>query len=63
MEKKGWKTAHRSGGSAVYGLGFVGSVVYFLQQATTAWEGVIGLLKSLVWPAILIYKLLEFLKV
>lgn len=51
------------GGSFVWVLGFFGALVYFLQQATTIWAGVIGLLKSFVWPAILIYKLLEFLKI
>jgi hypothetical protein len=49
-----------SGG--VYGVAFVGAVVYYLQHATTFGEGVLGFLKALVWPAMLIYKLLEFLK-
>jgi hypothetical protein len=63
MGKKEWKKVRHEGGGAVYGLGFVGALVYFLQQATTLWEGMIGLLKSLFWPAVLIYKLLEFLKI
>ncbi len=63
MKKKEWKNVHNQGGGAVYGLGFVGAIVYFLQQATTIWEGILGLLKSLVWPAVLVYKLLEFLKI
>jgi hypothetical protein len=48
-------------GCAFYGLGFIGAVVYFLQQATTFWEGVVGFAKGLVWPAILLYKLFELL--
>ncbi len=48
--------------SAVYGLGFVGALIYFIQHATGFWIGVLGILKAMVWPAILIYKLLEFLK-
>jgi hypothetical protein len=48
--------------SAVYGLGFIGAVVYYLQHATTFWVGVLGFFKALIWPAMLIYKLLEFLK-
>jgi hypothetical protein len=48
--------------SAVYAMAFVGSLVYFIQHATTFWGGVLGLLKAIVWPAILVYKLLEFLK-
>jgi hypothetical protein len=48
--------------SVVYGLGFIGAAVYFIQHAPTFWMGVLGFLKALVWPALLIYKLLEFLK-
>jgi hypothetical protein len=47
---------------AVYGLGFAGAVVYFLQHAATFWIGVLGILKAIVWPALVIYKALEFLK-
>jgi len=56
---------HRHGGAggAVYGLGFIGALIYFLQHATSFGEGVIGILKALVWPAVLIYKVLELLKI
>lgn len=47
---------------AFYGLGFIGAVVYFIQHASSFGEGAIGFLKALVWPAFLIYKLLELLK-
>jgi hypothetical protein len=49
--------------SGIYGLAFIGAAIYFIQHATTFWEGVVGILKALVWPAVLIYKCLEFLKV
>jgi hypothetical protein len=49
--------------AAVYGLGFVGAAIYFVQQATTLWEGILGVLKAIIWPAMLVYKLLEFFKV
>lgn len=49
-------------GGGVYGLAFIGAVVYFIQHSDTFWMGVLGFLKALVWPAILVYKLLEFLK-
>jgi hypothetical protein len=45
----------------VYCMGFIGAAVYFIQQATTFWTGLGGLLKPLVWPALVIYKLLGFL--
>ncbi len=47
---------------AVYGLGFVGAAVYFTQHATNFGSVLIGLLKALVWPALLIYKVLELLR-
>lgn len=48
--------------SAVYGLGFIGALVYYLQHATTLWMGLLGILKAMVWPAMIVYKWLEFLK-
>jgi hypothetical protein len=48
--------------NAGYGLGFIGALIYFIQHATTFWMGVVGFLKAIVWPAFLVYKLLEFLK-
>lgn len=46
---------------SVYGLGVIGALVYFIGHAATFWEGVLGFLKALVWPALLVYKLLEHL--
>lgn len=48
--------------SGVYGLAFIGALVYYIQHATSFGMGVIGFLKALVWPAFLVYKLLELLK-
>lgn len=53
---------HRSVGGGIYGLGFLGSVIYFIQHAGTFWDGVFGFFKALVWPAIVAYKILEFFK-
>ena len=47
--------------SAVYGLGLIGAWAFYLSRATSVREGVMGVLKGFVWPAILVYKLLEFL--
>lgn len=49
-------------GGAVYGIGLIGALVYFIQHATSFGLGVLGVLKALVWPAFLVYKLLEFFK-
>ena len=48
--------------SGLYGLAFLGAVIYYFRHATNFWEGVLGFLKALVWPAVLIYRLFEFLK-
>ncbi len=47
-------------GGAVYGLGFIGAVIYYISTATGFWSGVLGFLKALVWPAFLINSLLKF---
>lgn len=47
------------GGGAVYGLGLIGALVYYLQQADGFWSVVLGILRSLVWPAFLVYQLLK----
>ena len=49
------------GGDAVYGLGLVGAVVYFFQTSPTLGEKLFGLLKALVWPALLVHKALELI--
>jgi hypothetical protein len=49
-----------AGGSAVYGLGLIGALIYYIQQADGFWLGVLGVLKALVWPAFLVYHLLKF---
>jgi len=47
--------------SGVYGLAFVGALIFYIQQASSFWLGVLGILKAIVWPAILVYELLKFL--
>ena len=47
---------------AFYGLGFVGALVYFIQHATSFQDGLFGILKAIVWPALAAYKFLEFFK-
>ena len=54
------KYVNKGGGTGfAYFLGMIGSAVFYLQQATTFGDGVIGLLKALVWPAFLVYHLLH----
>ncbi|OGM76293.1 hypothetical protein A2394_00865 [Candidatus Woesebacteria bacterium RIFOXYB1_FULL_42_36] len=61
MRKGGWKNM-RGSSEAVYGLGFIGALIYFIQNAHSFGEGLLGILKAIVWPALVVYKLLGFLK-
>jgi hypothetical protein len=54
---------HGGGSDSVYGLGFIGALVYFIGQAKDFREGVIGFFKAIVWPAILVYEIFKLLKV
>lgn len=49
------------GTSCIYFLAFVGAAVYYIQLANTFWAGVLGVLKALVWPAMVVYELMGFL--
>ncbi len=50
---------HKQGGNAVYGLGFIGALIYFIGHATSFWLGALGIIKAMVWPALVVYKVLE----
>lgn len=58
-EKCESKISHNSSVNCVYGLGMFGAAFYFLSHATGFVSGVLGVLKSIVWPAILVYEILE----
>jgi hypothetical protein len=64
-DRKNWfkhnkedRMKYRRHGCGIYFLGFVGAAVYYIQSSTTFWQGVVGLLKALFWPAFLVYQLL-----
>lgn len=46
---------------AVYGLGLIGAMIYYISTATGFWVGVLGFLKAFVWPAFLVYEALRAL--
>ncbi|MBS3073474.1 hypothetical protein J4465_01610 [Candidatus Pacearchaeota archaeon] len=52
---------HHKAGGCIYGLGFIGAVIYNISTATGFWMGVLGFLKALVWPAYLVYGLMKFI--
>ena len=47
--------APAGGGGAVYGLGIIGSLIWFWQQASGFGEHIVAILKAFVWPAFLVY--------
>jgi hypothetical protein len=47
---------------AAYFMGLIAAAIYYIQNAVSFGTGVLGFLKALVWPAFLVYNLLEFLK-
>lgn len=50
-----------AGGGAVYGLGIIGALIYYVQHATSFALVLLGIIKAVFWPAFVVYKLLEFL--
>lgn len=47
--------------NAVYGVGLIGAVIYYISTATGFWVGLLGVLKALVWPAFLVFEALKSL--
>ena len=47
------------GADVLFGIGMIGAWVYYFKRATTTQERIRAFLKGLVWPAFLVYGLLE----
>ena len=45
-----------------YGLTVIGAIVYYVKLSVGFWGGVVGFLKGCVWPAFVVYKVLELLQ-
>ena len=56
-----WKNDCCSSSSAVYWLGFIGAAIYNISVSTGFWVGVWGVIKALVWPAFVIYTVMQHL--
>jgi hypothetical protein len=50
-----------AGAGAVYGLGFIGAIVYYIASATGFWDGAYGVFQALVWPAYFVYDVLHYI--
>ena len=55
------KIKNGNAGGAIYGFGFIGAAIYFISAASSFWGGVLGFIKAVIWPAILVYKAFVFL--
>ena len=51
-----------AGGGAVYGLGVIGALVYFIQSANSFFDGLYGVFQALVWPAYVVWGLAKTLR-
>ena len=57
------KVINNTSGGALYGIGIIGALIYYLQHATTLLAGIIGIIKAVFWPAVVVYEVLKMLKV
>lgn len=48
-------------GGCTYFLVAIGAAVYYISNSTGFWNGVLGVLKALIWPAFLMFELLKYL--
>lgn len=53
---------HNAGSGAIYGMGFLGALVYFISHATSFVDGLIGIFYAIFWPGVILFKVLELLK-
>jgi hypothetical protein len=50
-----------AGGGAIYGIGIFGALIYFWQHAASFGAVILGLVKAIFWPALIVYKAFELL--
>jgi hypothetical protein len=55
------RSAPPAGGGAVYGLGMIGALAYFLGSAQSGPDYVLAVGKAIVWPALLVYRAFKVL--
>ncbi len=60
-EKQARRGPAGTGGGAVYGLGLIGALIYYIGTADGFWIGVLGVLKAIIWPVFVVHDLLGFL--
>lgn len=58
---RSWIKINNHSSNAIYGLGVIGSAIYYIVHATSLSMGIIGIIKAIFWPAVIIYKVMEML--
>ena len=48
------KTVNYNVNNSLYSIGGLGALIYFIQHATTFWEGVLGEVKASFWPGVIV---------
>lgn len=61
MKDKYKNSGGAASSDAVYGMGLIGALVFYIQAASGFWAVILAILKSLVWPAFVVYDLLKFI--
>lgn len=59
-ERRSRRVSCKPRGGCGYFLGFLGAVVYYISTATGFWNGALGVIKAILWPAFLIFEVLKF---
>ena len=57
-----WHQDHGMGGG-FYFLAMIGVAVYYVQQVSGFWPAILGILKAIVWPAMLLYEVFTRLNI
>ena len=61
---KHWHHRGQNGGmngGGIYCIGMIGVAVYYIQQVDGFWPVVLAILKAIVWPAFLLFKVFTML--
>jgi hypothetical protein len=55
------RRSRSGGGDAVYGLGFIGALIWYWQVSDGFWGHIGGIIEAILWPAFVVYDLLGLL--
>ncbi|HEX6977048.1 MAG TPA: hypothetical protein VF185_01645 [Patescibacteria group bacterium] len=57
------KVVYNNTSGAIYGLGFVGALIFEIQHSITIGDMIMGILKSIVWPALVTFRVFEYFRI